>query len=69
MEIEHEMWRILDRRGAEYPAEHNVGHVYDAKPPLVESLPIARPQQQLQSGHRAHVEARSLEMTTPARRP
>ena len=25
---------ILDRRGAEYPAEHNVGHVYAAKPAL-----------------------------------
>jgi len=24
----------LDARGAEYPAEHNVGHVYRAKPPL-----------------------------------
>lgn len=34
-EIEHEMWAILDRRGAEYPAEHNVGHLYNAKPPLV----------------------------------
>ena len=30
-----EMWRVLDRRGAEYPAEHNVGHLYNAKPSLV----------------------------------
>ena len=29
-----EMLEILDRRGAEYPAEHNVGHLYPAKPPL-----------------------------------
>jgi len=28
------MLEILDRRGAEYPAEHNVGHLYPAKPPL-----------------------------------
>jgi D-lactate dehydrogenase (quinone) len=35
VEIEHEMWAILDRRGAEYPAEHNVGHLYNAKPSLV----------------------------------
>jgi D-lactate dehydrogenase (quinone) len=35
MEVEHEMWRILDQRRAEYPAEHNVGHLYHAKPSLV----------------------------------
>lgn len=34
-DIEHAMWDILDRRGAEYPAEHNVGHLYNAKPSLV----------------------------------
>lgn len=32
--LEHEMLEILDRRGAEYPAEHNVGHLYHAKPAL-----------------------------------
>lgn len=32
--IEHAMWKILDERGAEYPAEHNVGHLYYAKPSL-----------------------------------
>jgi len=35
-EIEHRMWALLDKRGAEYPAEHNVGHLYDAKPALIE---------------------------------
>lgn len=34
MAIEHAMWALLDARGAEYPAEHNVGHLYPAKPPL-----------------------------------
>lgn len=34
MEVEHAMWKILDSRGAEYPAEHNVGHLYFAKPAL-----------------------------------
>jgi D-lactate dehydrogenase (quinone) len=34
MEVEHAMWTILDARGAEYPAEHNVGHLYFAKPAL-----------------------------------
>lgn len=28
------MLKILDQRGAEYPAEHNVGHLYPAKPDL-----------------------------------
>ena len=32
--VEHEMWALLDQRGAEYPAEHNVGHLYPAKPAL-----------------------------------
>ncbi|WP_372574705.1 D-lactate dehydrogenase [Ruegeria jejuensis] len=30
------MLDILDQRGAEYPAEHNVGHLYPAKPDLAE---------------------------------
>ena len=34
MAIEHKMWKLLDQRGAEYPAEHNVGHLYIAKPAL-----------------------------------
>jgi len=34
LEIEHAMWKVLDDRGAEYPAEHNVGHLYRAKPAL-----------------------------------
>lgn len=33
--LEHRMWKLLDERGAQYPAEHNVGHLYDAKPELV----------------------------------
>ena len=32
--MEHQMWHLLDARGAEYPAEHNVGHLYIAKPAL-----------------------------------
>ncbi|CAN7291589.1 D-lactate dehydrogenase [Trinickia sp. LjRoot230] len=34
VEVERKMWMLLDRRGAEYPAEHNVGHLYHAKPQL-----------------------------------
>ena len=33
--LEHRMWRLLDARGAQYPAEHNVGHLYEAKATLV----------------------------------
>ena len=33
--LEREMLVILDKRGAEYPAEHNVGHLYTAKASLV----------------------------------
>lgn len=32
--IEHRMWHLLDQRGARYPAEHNVGHLYSAEPSL-----------------------------------
>jgi len=32
--IEHRMCRLLDDRGARYPAEHNVGHLYSAGPVL-----------------------------------
>ncbi|KRB26931.1 D-lactate dehydrogenase [Acidovorax sp. Root70] len=32
--MEHRMWELLDERRAEYPAEHNVGHLYVAKPAL-----------------------------------
>ncbi|MCP2040343.1 D-lactate dehydrogenase [Neisseria sp. HSC-16F19] len=34
MALEHEMLALLDERGAQYPAEHNVGHLYEAKPAL-----------------------------------
>ncbi|PHM29289.1 D-lactate dehydrogenase [Xenorhabdus budapestensis] len=32
--LKDKMLEILDQRGAEYPAEHNVGHLYKAKPQL-----------------------------------
>ncbi|QJR06074.1 D-lactate dehydrogenase (plasmid) [Sphingobium yanoikuyae] len=36
MALEHRMLELLDARGAEYPAEHNVGHLYVAKPALAD---------------------------------
>ncbi|MEQ8823199.1 MAG: D-lactate dehydrogenase [Filomicrobium sp.] len=32
--VKEKMLALLDQRGAEYPAEHNVGHLYAAKPQL-----------------------------------
>ncbi|MEZ0581438.1 D-lactate dehydrogenase [Erwinia sp. STN24] len=32
--LKEKMLQILSERGAEYPAEHNVGHLYQAKPQL-----------------------------------
>ncbi|MEM8700585.1 MAG: D-lactate dehydrogenase [Pseudomonadota bacterium] len=34
--LKEKMLKILDERGAEYPAEHNVGHLYKAKPDLAD---------------------------------
>ena len=30
------MLKLLDKRGVQYLAEHNVGHLYEAKPTLSE---------------------------------
>lgn len=35
-EFEAQLLQLLDDRGAEYPAEHNVGHLYPAKPALAD---------------------------------
>lgn len=48
--IEHEMWALLDDRGAEYPAEHNVGHLYPAKPALAEFYRAIDPTNTLNPG-------------------
>ena len=48
--IEHAMWALLDRRGAEYPAEHNVGHLYKAKPALADFYRTLDPRNQLNPG-------------------
>ena len=48
--IEHAMWALLDARGAEYPAEHNVGHLYPAKPALADFYRSLDPRNQLNPG-------------------
>jgi D-lactate dehydrogenase len=50
LEIEHRMWKLLDKRGAEYPAEHNVGHLYRAKPELSRFYRELDPTNQLNPG-------------------
>ena len=44
------MLEILDERGAEYPAEHNVGHLYAAKPNLANFYKSIDPTNSLNPG-------------------
>ncbi|MEO0485752.1 MAG: D-lactate dehydrogenase [Pseudomonadota bacterium] len=37
------MLKLFDERGAEYPAEHNVGHLYQAKPDLADHYKCCDP--------------------------
>ena len=48
--LEHRMWALLDARGAEYPAEHNVGHLYPAKAALVDHYRALDPQNSVNPG-------------------
>lgn len=50
LKLEHEMWALLDKRGAEYPAEHNVGHLYHAKPALADFYRSIDPTNSLNPG-------------------
>ncbi len=44
------MLALLDERGAEYPAEHNVGHLYAAKPALQKHYTCCDPTNSLNPG-------------------
>ena len=48
--IKDRLLALLDARGAEYPAEHNVGHLYRAKPPLEAHYRALDPRNQLNPG-------------------
>lgn len=48
--FEHALWALLDARGAQYPAEHNVGHLYIAKPSLAQFYRSIDPRNQLNPG-------------------
>ncbi|NOW45825.1 D-lactate dehydrogenase [Novosphingobium sp. SG751A] len=48
--LEHRMWHLLDERGARYPAEHNVGHLYEAGPELAAHYRALDPGNRLNPG-------------------
>jgi D-lactate dehydrogenase (quinone) len=48
--LERRMLLLLEQRGAEYPAEHNVGHLYKAKPALSEFYKSLDPRNVLNPG-------------------
>ncbi|MFD1950432.1 D-lactate dehydrogenase [Sphingomonas arantia] len=48
--FEHALWALLDARGAQYPAEHNVGHLYVARPALADFYRGIDPRNQLNPG-------------------
>lgn len=48
--LEHRLWQLLDQRGAEYPAEHNVGHLYKAKAALADFYRSLDPRNQFNPG-------------------
>ncbi len=48
--LKAKMLKILDARGAEYPAEHNVGHLYKAKPDLAAHYRACDPTNSLNPG-------------------
>ncbi|MDX7985757.1 D-lactate dehydrogenase [Xenorhabdus sp. 12] len=48
--LKAEMLAILNQRGAEYPAEHNVGHLYHAKPQLKRFYQMTDPTNTLNPG-------------------
>ncbi|MCW3838112.1 D-lactate dehydrogenase [Sphingomonas canadensis] len=58
----------LDARGAEYPAEHNVGHQYVAKPALARFYRALDPRNQLNPGIGGTARSRSW-IDEPARGP
>ncbi|MEC3909235.1 D-lactate dehydrogenase [Sphingobium sp. CR2-8] len=49
-DFEAQLLRVLDDRGAEYPAEHNVGHLYPAKPALADFYRTLDPSNRMNPG-------------------
>src|SRR3546814_11204194 len=57
--IEHRMWALLDQRGARYPAEHNVGHLYPAEPALADFYRTLDPEHRFNAGRGGMAKKRS----------
>jgi len=49
-ELENGMWRMLEERGAQFPAEHSFGHLYHATPALVSHFQTLDPTNCFNSG-------------------
>ncbi|MEM7073914.1 MAG: D-lactate dehydrogenase [Pseudomonadota bacterium] len=49
-QIKAKMLELLDKRGAKYPAEHNVGHLYKAEEPLAEHYRCCDPTNSMNPG-------------------
>lgn len=63
------MLKLFDERGAEYPAEHNVGHLYKAKPDLAAHYKCCDPTNSFNPGIGKMSKARNYEETTPPQNP
>lgn len=48
--LKAQMLELLEQRGAEYPAEHNVGHLYKAKPDLADFYKSVDPTNSMNPG-------------------
>ena len=48
--LKEKMLKFIDERGAEYPAEHNVGHTYAAKPELAQHYRDLDPTNSMNAG-------------------
>jgi len=48
--VKEALLALLEKRGAEYPAEHNVGHHYHAKPALANNYKTLDPTNTLNAG-------------------
>ncbi|MEW2918503.1 D-lactate dehydrogenase [Ruegeria sp. ANG10] len=59
------MLKLFDERGAEYPAEHNVGHLYAAKPDLAAHYKCCDPTNSFNPGIGKMSKARSYAGPTP----
>jgi hypothetical protein len=68
MAVEHRMRNLLDARGAQYPAEHNVGHLYNAKTALADHYRRLDPWNRFNPGIGRTTKLGHLNLASPASR-